>query len=367
MHFKVATADDDADIRRLLRENPLEGAIRLGFEREPDSFLAAGIHGDVHQQAIVREREGGAVMGMGARSVLEGWVNGEPRRFGYLSQLRVDRHHRGSTRAFVRSYECMRRLHADGAASFYVSTIVEDNLPARRLLEAGLPSVPRYLAAGRLVTFALPARRMRPAPRRGWSVERGRADTLAEIGACLERHGRRHQFTPRWTPEALACPRRSRGLAPGDFLVVRHHGWVTGCAAIWDQRAFKQTVVRGYGPALRIARPLLNLAPAWWGGVPLPAVGEALRAAFLSHVAVDGDDATGLTLLAQYALDVAARRGLTHLVTGFSDRHPHTRTIARNFPSRRYASVLYLVHWPDGAEDVGRLDGRVPHLEVAIL
>ena len=34
--FSTATAADDAAIRRLLRENPMRGAIRVTFEREPE-------------------------------------------------------------------------------------------------------------------------------------------------------------------------------------------------------------------------------------------------------------------------------------------------------------------------------------------
>lgn len=367
LDFRIATPADDADIRRLLRDNPMEGAIRLGFEREPDSFLAAGIHGDVHQQAIVRARSDGAVMGMGARSLLEAWVNGEPARLGYLSQLRADRAFRGSPRALLRSYECMRELHGDGATPFYVSTIVEDNLPARRILEAGIGSLPRYRAAGRLVTFVLPVRRARRMQPNGWALEPGRADTMEDASACLERHGRRHQFAPRWTRETLASPRRCRGLTPGDFVLARRGGHVAGCAAVWDQRAFKQTVVRGYGPALRLVRPFLNAAPGWWGGVPLPAVGEPMRAAFLSHVAIDEDDPALMAAIVAQALEQAAARGLSHLVTGFSERHPLAAALAKAFPARRYKSILYVVHWDDGTAAVEALDGRVPHPEVAIL
>src|SRR4051794_19024058 len=38
--FDVATPADDAEIRRVLRENPMPGAIRLSLEREPDAQLA---------------------------------------------------------------------------------------------------------------------------------------------------------------------------------------------------------------------------------------------------------------------------------------------------------------------------------------
>jgi hypothetical protein len=40
---------------------------------------------------------------------------------------------------------------------------------------------------------------------------------------------------------------------------------------------------------------------------------------------------------------------------------------ARRFGARRFVSLLYAVHWEDGRRSVDALDGRIPHLEVALL
>ena len=45
----LATAADEPAVRRLLREHPLGGDIAVSLEREPDTSIAAGIEGDVHQ------------------------------------------------------------------------------------------------------------------------------------------------------------------------------------------------------------------------------------------------------------------------------------------------------------------------------
>src|SRR5262245_60451602 len=49
IQFRVATTEDDAAIRRLLRDNPMPGEIALSFERESDFFLgtkAGDVDGD---------------------------------------------------------------------------------------------------------------------------------------------------------------------------------------------------------------------------------------------------------------------------------------------------------------------------------
>ncbi|HTL28974.1 MAG TPA: hypothetical protein VL282_07135, partial [Tepidisphaeraceae bacterium] len=50
--FDLATDRDEPEIRRVLRENPMDGAVRLSFEREPDSRLAARIEGPLLHQTI---------------------------------------------------------------------------------------------------------------------------------------------------------------------------------------------------------------------------------------------------------------------------------------------------------------------------
>ena len=69
----------------------MDGRIRIALEREPDSFLAATIEGEIHQVIAVRDRASGRLLGMGSRSVSDAWVNGRRTRLGYLSQLRVTR------------------------------------------------------------------------------------------------------------------------------------------------------------------------------------------------------------------------------------------------------------------------------------
>ena len=367
MRFDLATAADDAAIRGLLRATPLAGEVGLTFEREPDSALAGGIQGDVHQTLVAREEAGGPIIGMGSRSLLELWVDGAPARVGYLSQLRVDAAHRGHPRGVLKAYRFLRELHGDGAVPYYLTTIVADNRTARRLLEADLPGMPRYRALDRLVTLALPARTGRARGAAGVAIERVGVETLDDVVACLERHGRRHPFAPRWTRATLLCPRRARGLAPGDFLLARRGGRAVACLALWDQRAFKQTVVRRYGPRTRLLRPLLNAAAPLLGIPALPRCGEPLRSAFASHAAADADAGDALVALVAAALGSAAARGLDSLAIGFAERDPLGRAVAAAFPCRRYASILYTVHWEDGAEAVARLGGRIPHPEVAIL
>jgi hypothetical protein len=394
----LATAADEPELRRLLRDRPMDGEIRVTLEREPDASLAAAVEGEPHATIVARRRDG-SLRGMGSRAVADAFVNGLPCRLGYLGQLRLDHRERraGLLRLLAAGYDGLRRLRAPEEAPFDLTAVLADNRAARRLLGAGLPGLPAYVEVGAFTTLVVPGARRRgswpaaaaaPAPP-GVRIERGDPARMPEVAACLERNRRRYQFAPRFSAAHLLSPVRSRGLSPGDFQLAISSGSgassgssasgasggsgsrgdsggrVVGCLALWDQSGFKQVVVRGYGRRLALLRPALNGLSPLLGTPRLPAAGETLPHAFVSHVAVDGDDPEIFAALFAAARRAAAGRFL-YLVAGFAARHPFLPVLRRR--AREVQSVLYAVCWgEEGSKAVAALDGRMPHLEVALL
>lgn len=367
MRFDLARPGDDDALRRLLRENPMDGTVRVTLEREPNGFLATTIEGDCHRTVVARAADGGRLIGIGSLAVMTAFVNGAPARVGYLSQLRIDRTQPARARALRGGFGMLGELRREEGPALCVTTIIEDNVRARRLLEAGLPGLPRYEPIDELVTLVIPVTAR--AGRTGASppLVRGPATTWDEIAECLDRNARRHQLARRWTIDDLRSGERTRGLGLGDFAARTEGGRVTGCAAVWDQRAFKQTVVAGYAPWLATARPLLNLAAPLLRHPRLPAPGRALAAAFASHVAVDDDDPETAIALLRHACADARSRNVDYLSVGFSRRRPLVPAVKRAFAHREYVSIVYRVSWPDHVDGAPELDHRIPHLEVATL
>src|SRR5258708_4483905 len=117
VRFEVATATDNADIRRLLRENPMTGRIGLSFEREPDYFADAGLAGELKQTIVARER--GRIVCSGSCTIRQRFINGGPRRVGYLGGLRLDKSVNGRFGILRGGYEFFRTIQSDRAADFY--------------------------------------------------------------------------------------------------------------------------------------------------------------------------------------------------------------------------------------------------------
>ncbi len=372
--------DDDA-VRELLRRRAMGGAIRLTLEREPSVRLAAGVEGERHHTVVARHRGTGRVLGMGSRAVRRVWVDGERVLMGYLGQLRLAPELTAGRRLLAAGYDACDRRRRDDELPYDLTSIVADNAPARRLLERGLPGLPCYHRLCRLITLTIPAIRRPPSPaRRAGPIQPASEATLPAIVRCLDRNLRRYRYAPAWTEADLRSPTRTRGLEAGDFLVAGERGVpgrgdpgrgdpgrVTGCLAIWDQRGYKQVVVRDYAPALRRFRPLVNLLLAIAGRPRLPPPGHTLDLAYLSHFAVDGDRPEVAVELIRDARREAARRGLGYLVLSLTEANPMLAAIRRGFPARELESILYLVYPSGGTKSRPPTSGACPYVEAATL
>ena len=368
LSFATATPADDPDIIALLEETTFPGDVKVSMERRP-SPLAAGVIEGEHELIVARHGAQGPLAGFAARSTRDLHVNGRVARVGYLGQLRIARSTRQLRTLMDEGFAFCRKLHdRRGDTSCYLTSIVADNDAARRLLVNRRSSeAPRFVALATLRTFAIPVRRPRPVdPVAGIRLETGCAALLGEIAGCLDRNLSRYQFAPRWTPDDLRSA-RTRALEPEDFLVALRGDRVVGCVARWDQQSFRQVVVRGYSPRLARWRPIVNLAARCVDVPSLPPIGDTLRFAFLSHIAVDDDRTDIMAALVSGQCRRAKAAGLSYVVTAFVERHPFHDAIARGFRYRQYDSALYLTFWPDGEPFVRELDDRIPQPEVAVL
>lgn len=363
LRFLLAEAENEPELRALLRDNPLHGNIQVALEREPNAFHAAAISGDQYELIMGYGDNGRTLLGAGARFELDAWINGTVRRLGYLGEFRIHGGLKQRRHLLLHSYRALRRFHDAGSTPFYLTTIIADNTTTRRLLERKLADMPTYEPLETMTTFTIPARLA--ARRSGKKAERG--GNYAEISGLLAQHGEKHQFQPAWTEATLRSPERCKDLALQDFFLFRDEEKLTGCLALWDQRSFKQTVVCGYAKRLGRVRPFFNLVAPFMGRPRLPAPGARLESAFLSHVAVATDDEETLVALIAGASREALRRGIDYIMIAFADRNPLATVIRRRFPCHSYVSMIYVVYWEDGAAAAAELDGRMPHPEMAIL
>lgn len=363
MKFILAGRSEDAQLRAMMRNDPMPGHVQIAYEREPDFFHGLDIQGPFHQ--VVAAMEDGNLLGFGCRSVRPLFINGEERDFGYLSSLRSSL--QGKRRlGLSRAFRLFKDLHADGRCTGYITTIIEGNREALHTIASGRAGLPHYLDLGRCETHAIPVRRRNGIQPTGHiqvrSAQKGEEDLVI---ALLHQWGPGSQFFPALRKEDFGTA-LLRNLNVTDFLIAEQDHQPCGIAAVWDQSAFKQHRIQAYSPMLKVTRPFLNLGLRLRGHHPLPSAGGILRQAALCFRAACEPDPAITTAFVQSAACRLQRQNIPWLILGFHESDP-ARGAMKNVFSHRYLSRMFFVGWEPEREIYRQLDSRPIHFEPAVL
>ncbi len=347
--FSAATLADDADIRALLRQSVMPGAVHVAFTREPDYFAGEQLAGADDATLIHRTvRDGDAHLdGVARISTHTLHDNGSAQRLAYFGELRMATDVSHPARVLRDGYRLMYdRVRSQDIARCF-TTIASDNHRARRVLEHGRRlGLPVYTPLAALVTLLLQVPRGRLSAQEPDAC-RASDDTRDELTDFLDRQAQSAHLTPTWNDQRWAALVR-HGVSHRDFFVVRdkgQRGAIVAAAAVWDQRAFRQTVVVRYDGVLRWARPVINRLASIGLAPPLPAPGAVLpQGALLGATSTRPE--YWAPLLRAVSAD-AAQRGLQWLLVLREHRDADLATLRRLARAREYHSQLYDVWWPD--------------------
>lgn len=337
----LATPADGPELAALYAsDDGFPGQVQVLFTRGRDAYASLLAEGDGVVVPITRERSTGRIVGMGACVLRTAWVNGTPRRVGYLTGLKGLPEFRRRVPLIPQVYAFLRERTPE--VECYYTTILSENVLARRMLERRRPTMPEYRTVGEYTTSCFRVG-WRP-----WAASRLTGGTLADLTALAGVPGR-FNLAPVGAPA---------GLTDADVRLLRDRDGtpLAGCA-VWDQRAHKQYVVTGYGE--RYSR--LAGLPVHWAGYPrLPRVGTPADYVSVAALAARGDDPR---LAADLLRAVGWENRRRHFVmVGLVDGHPLGAALG-GVRMIAYGSVLYTVHFGD---EPG-LDERPVGLDVGLL
>jgi len=358
--YRKAEPGDDAAIREVLRNNDMESWVRMSIEREPSFLLGEDLLGESTTVIAHRSESPQQVVGMYSMAVQQTHLNGAATATGYLAALRVNPGYRHRLRILKNGFDSARMLAGIDALPVFTS-LASDNRVARRLLEANLRGMPCYTPVGELDSMGFATRQGHA---RGLLQPAGPADVPALVeffnGAAAA-----YQFSPVLSRQWLAGLPGKTGLQLCDFWLLKDGSTLRGCIAVWDQRAFKQIVSRGYRFPLNVLLGGYNLYAGLTGRVQLPRPGEPLEQVFLSFLALDEKAADAVTDVVREALSIAGRKGAQVATLGLSAESPLAARLRDGLHASIYRTCIETVHWPDRPAPL--LDGRPPQPEVALL
>lgn len=334
--FRMAEKRDDQSVLRLLADNPAMGAdVPITLDCSPSFFESTRPLG-ADAGTIVAESDDGRIVGLGALTARNAYIDGVPRSLGYLGGLRIDPEFR-KTRMLWDGYRFLGEIVADSGFDALFTTIMAGNSSATRILESGRFGLPVYAPTGTYATRIFPALPTRPVESsRDLAFSRATRDEMPEILDFLNANGKKKNFFPVLSSKDFDDGGMFSDLAPEDFIVARDRAAIAGTLALWDQSKTRRYVAAAPSPAAKS--------------------GEPLDIRFASLVSVRENDPLILREIVSAGIAAAAETGADFVVVG-SDKRDAFPDMPWAAPPIILDSNVYSVSW-NGAEpdfDTSRL------------
>ena len=362
--YRLAKKADDEQLRSMLRENEMDSWVQMTLEREPSYFAGDFLLGQDLAVLATTAQAPHQPVGMFAYGLRPLHVNGQPLILGYVGQLRVHPASRNRIQVLKRGYQALWQLTRNIEPPYSFTSIASENSAALRLLNANLNGMPIYTPQGQYLTLAI-AISQTPHSNSAVAMHPACKADVPELVDFHNRQASRWQFAPALSQQWLLSLDPRKGLAIEDFLLLRRHGEICACLAVWDQRAMKQTVARGYRFPINLLRRPHNLLARISRRIELPAVGRQLEQAYLAFAAFGRLSETETMACICHGLELAKNKNAKAAVIGLSTRNPLTEKLQRHFKAVSYRSEIETVSWPQN--HLPSIDGRPVQPEVALL
>lgn len=347
--FFPARRDDDAELRRILRQSPVGTRVSFTLEREPSFFDGEGAWGDSTRTGVLKTAQPGPPLGLVSRSTVPVYLGGRLQRVGFIHSVRLPGDDcSAAAAAFLRS------VREPDDAPIDLLPVLEEEVGVWKTLLKPAPGLPPVRLAGSASVFlvsvrAIDLRYVNPVS--GLAIPA----IIPDLLACLERNGRRAALAPAWRTLDFEGSLRRRDLQVSDFFVQLKGNDVRGCISVWDQSAFKQTVIRSYSrPGAPWARPVMTGLDR--RSLQLPAVGSPLRFASISHLAIDGDDPGLFHSLIAAACGEARRRRLDYIALVLNGNDPLADALRSFVRTWELPVKLLAVLWGDAQKELEAID-----------
>ena len=335
--FQLATPADDADLCSFVAAHAMTGRIQLATHTEPSFFAAAALLGKRPQIIIARDPDTARVAGIGVRTTRHVYLRGQPTRIGHLSYLRIAEPFRHRRDFLLAGYALLKELQDTDPVPFHLTAILQQNAAARRLLEAGIPGLPRYEPLTGIKTFTL-------CTRAHWCRRTAPVDPASDASSWLAAQMNSRDLFP-IDPQLPLTNYQLPSSLPL-LTAITSSNTITAAATLLDQRSARQLVIANYSGPLKWSRHPINLVRGAARLPQLPAVGRPINLAHVSRLAYSSDAAL-LSLLASLAVR-ARETNIDYLALSL----PACATACAQLQSlavNTLDSVLYAVRWNSDA------------------
>lgn len=356
----LATAVDSREIAEVLEEEAFPGNFRIKFTRHPDAWASLQKEGDEVHTLICREKKTNVLVAMGSIAFRFCYINGSTEKIAYLFNLR-SRYEYRNVFPLLQGYTISKKILKE--TELLITTILNDNFHAKKLLEKKRKNMPDYISLGKYNVYALKPSRKTKLPN-GFFLNRAKESDTNELLEFLEKEGSKYQFYPVLKKENLLIKKPGSLNVKDFFLLQNSDGDILGVTAVWQQKEYKQYLLESYSGLFRLVAPL-SRGLKFLGFPTLPKAPAYLDFFTFSFWAVKNKE----TRLFKMLLNEVAKinNKFSFILIGMHQKNPFNNEL-NSFKKWHYGSELYLVDWNKEGKAVKRLNHeQIPYLECGML
>ena len=349
MKYEAVQADpaDGEKLLALIESEAARGDLELIYTRRPNPVLSYQKEGRRVSFCVIKD-ENGTPCFMDVCIIRDYYFHGNATPFTYICGVRKAASPGGNPLACI--LRTALEYEPENLAAGFCSILDANDYAVRVFCRKTRKYFPRLAPLCGYTTFLMnpkaiyaraaghTAGRAGNAPAaQGFTFAAVRESDLPEVYRFLEKEGKRYEMFP----VIKNIQEQFSGLSLNDCYLLIKDGETAGFGALWDQKHYRQYIVKHYGGVYKYLRKAAGLVQKL-GYIYLPPEGETANVLTLTLLtAKDGDTDLYRELLAQLAKEAAAR-GCTIAVAGMSKNNKYY-PLFRKCKSVSFDSTIYSV------------------------
>ena len=287
-------------------------------------------------------------------------INKKIKTIGYLSEMRLNKDYRNNLYYIKNGFQAIKNIVPNKTTDdFYFTSIALDNHKAKRLLEANLPQMPKYTKLGQMTTLLFSSN----IGKDNKILKRADKSSINMIINFYNDQSKNYQLSPNLTKSYINL------IGVNNFYYVNdENNNIKVCLCLWDQRKFKQSVVKFYKYKIGRFLSVINFWAKITKRVELPKEMQQIESIFIAFFAFDNCSEKELTKILLEASFKAKNIDAKACIVGLSSNNPILKHLKTKLKAITYQTEIYQVDlYPNNYKTTFAKHNLMIQPEVALL
>lgn len=324
--YEYATSQDGVAISELLEEVAFDGDISITYARRENACISLQQDSEYSQIVVAKNVYDNKIYGIGMCSINTMRIGNKLEKVAYLSGFRKKQNAVGD---IIHMYKLIQQFCKNNNVKYTYTTILEDNIIAQKLLTKKRKNMPQYV---KIADYTVNIFKSNLKRKTKYICEKATANDLENLKSFVEKESKNKIFFP-----YLDLDMGFFGLTYKDFYLLKNQtGEILACGILWNQKKYKQLIVKHYSLKYKIITKLANWILKLINYPTLPAVGEIIDYSTLSFVLCKNNNEN-------YLNDFI--REISHHVQEKIFVYGSTKQLSEKITPMTYKSFVYIVDW----------------------